>query len=190
MRNRNYVRWLSLAAVLLSGGLLMYAQRGVAPGRGPARGPGLPVVAGPGGPGERMGQGRALEVLTQYLDLTEDQVSQIREILSQVGERVTPVRQQIHELRGSLREALESGSPDAAQVGNWVIQIHQFRQEIRSIHQAAMEEVQGVLTPDQLAKLEELKTSKTVFPVLRALRDLNWYGGPSDDAEQRGPVKP
>ena len=36
MRNRNYVRWLSLAAVLLSGGLLMYAQRGVAPGRGPA----------------------------------------------------------------------------------------------------------------------------------------------------------
>ncbi|GAB4253186.1 MAG: hypothetical protein Kow00109_28830 [Acidobacteriota bacterium] len=129
-------------------------------------------------------------MLARYLELTDEQVEQIQAILEQTRSDVEPLRMQIRELRRQIREALESGAPDPAQVGSWVIEIHNLRLQIRDLHESARQAVYQVLTAEQVEKLESLKEAAELMPVLRAVRMLPWFRPLPPEEGEGGPELP
>ena len=111
----------------------------------------LPVLvfAQPGPPGEPGGgtQGRHgtpwLDpgFVARVLDMTEEQVADMRVILEETHEAVEPLRLQIDELGDELRELLEGSDPDPADVGSLTIEIHELRGEIQGLRDAAVDAI-------------------------------------------------
>lgn len=162
-----------LAMTLMAAGLLVFAQMGPGPG-GPGGGR-FGALVGPGGPGPVDGHVRPFGVLARYLELSDEQVEQIRGILEQTRANVEPLRVQIREYRHQIGEALQSGAADPTEVGTWVIEIHNLRVQIHDLHESAREAIYGVLTAEQVEKLETLKEAAKLVPVLRAARMLPWF---------------
>jgi protein CpxP len=94
------------------------------------------------------------------LNLTDDQKSQLKAMREQQRESLRPLREQQQALREQIRQALESGSPDAARIGQLEIQAHRLRQQMRAEHEKAMAAFVNVLTPEQKAQWEKRKQER------------------------------
>jgi Spy/CpxP family protein refolding chaperone len=106
-----------------------------------------------GRPHRRMGHGR--DDLFQgfhELNLTEAQKQQQRTIIGNYLENIRPQREELFKLR-EKREAGTFTPEDAARVQT-------LRKQIRESMQGAESELTAILTPDQRAKLEELKNAR------------------------------
>ena len=103
-----------------------------------------------GGP-QRMGQA---------LDLTEEQRASFKQLAEEHHKAVQPLRQQERELRQQIRQQLEGGNADATTIGQLTIQAHSIGKQLRESHAALMERFEGLLTPEQKAKLEEMKSQR------------------------------
>ncbi|MEM9316240.1 MAG: Spy/CpxP family protein refolding chaperone [Pseudomonadota bacterium] len=99
-----------------------------------------------GGHGKGQGHGNGqmsteqrLEHLTAELDLTDDQIPLVQAILDEQREAAI-----------ALREARRDGTMDRSAL----------REEMMSIRESGREAMEAVLTDDQIAKLEELQSSR------------------------------
>ena len=125
-------------------------------------GAGLAAEQGPG-QGEGFGRGRhgrGGRDAMRALNLTDDQKAQLKSMREQQREAMKPVREQQRALREQIRAALESGSPDAARIGQLEIQAHQLRLKMKAEHEKAMAAFANVLTPEQKAQWEKLKQER------------------------------
>jgi periplasmic protein CpxP/Spy len=107
---------------------------------------------GRGGPGG-FGGFRALE-------LTEEQRTQVKAIFDEQRKASEPQRAQMHELRKQMREQLDSGKADAAAIGQLAIQAHALGSQLREARERVHERIQAILTPEQKAKLEQMKSER------------------------------
>jgi len=152
---RNLPRtFLSLfAALCLLATLGAFAQPGNGPGRGPGNGQGAGM-----GPGDHPGQhfGR----LARYLELTDEQLAAAKTLFADTREQTMPFHDDVQTLREELGTLLDEASPDAAAVGELVIEIHGIHEQIRDLRDAAWDAFKALLTPEQLDKLEQLKAMR------------------------------
>lgn len=147
------------AALCLAAALPLMAQ---GPGFGPGHGPG--PGAGPGaafGPAD--GQGPHLGRLAGWLELTDEQIEAARALFETVRTEAEPLRDEQKALRDELRTVLEADAPDATEVGTLVLALHDNRQEIRGLREAAWADFEALLTPEQLEKLEQLQAVRQHF---------------------------
>lgn len=155
--------WTSIALLALAP--LVFAQ-GPGRERGPFRG-GSGFERGEGhhpGPGGRgMRELRHLLPPPGYLDLSEEQKEAVHELFEGLRSELEPLREQGKALREQLHDALESESPNAATVGQLMIDLHALKDQKRQIFPAYEERFASLLTPDQLSKWQ-------TFRELRELR--------------------
>jgi periplasmic protein CpxP/Spy len=123
------------------------------------------AVAVPEGGGRmgRMHGGRGWggpQRLWRGLDLTEEQRASLRQILQEHHQAQEPLRQQERELRQQIRQQLDGGSPDPATIGQLTIQAHAVGKQRRESWAGVSQKMEGLLTPEQKAKLEELKSQR------------------------------
>ena len=111
--------------------------RGFGPGHDGPRGPFLPP------PG--------------YLDLTDEQIDAAGLIRDGLRDEMGALRDQHRALRDELDAALDSDSPDAATVGQLVIDLHAQRPQFRSLLESAEAEFAALLDDEQLPKWENWK---------------------------------
>ncbi|MFZ0430027.1 MAG: periplasmic heavy metal sensor [Acidobacteriota bacterium] len=129
------------------------------------------VAGAPGRPGpDRWGVDRleAVRIIARYLDLSDEQADQVRQILQTTRAEVEPLRQEIRTVAPSLRDELESGNPAPQTVGRLVIQVHTLRDQIRGERQAAVESIRGLLTEEQNQKAGAILRAARLEPVIRA----------------------
>jgi Spy/CpxP family protein refolding chaperone len=109
---------------------------------------------GPGGgfgPGFRMGR------MAERLELTDDQLGQIRGILEARREQFEPLMAEQAQLRRELREAIHGEAYDEGLVRDVAGRLGESGVEIAVLRGRVAQEVMTVLTPEQQAEARELQ---------------------------------
>ena len=148
---KNAFKTVALAAVTFGWIAVAAAQP---PDGGPRRGPGHP--GGPGfGPGDRGPGGPPIERIAEQLGLTEEQEEQWKTLHEKERESARPLIEAAENAREAFDKALNAENADATAVGNAALAMRAAGRKLEAHHKAAFESVKAILTPEQLAKLEE-----------------------------------
>jgi Spy/CpxP family protein refolding chaperone len=123
----------------------------------------------------RRGLGRGL----QALNLTDEQKASFRSMLQEQRQASEPQREQIRDLRQQMRQQLDTGKADPAQIGELAIQAHAVRAQLRASREQALQRFEALLTPEQKAKLDQLKQE-------RGKRGFRRFGGERPDRTREG----
>lgn len=132
--------WISLAAA--------QGPEGPGGGRGDRGGPGM----GPNG--ER---GPRIGMIARHLGLTDEQKTQWKAIHEQEHTTAEPLRKAAGEARAAFHQAMESEAADAATLGQAALAMRNAQQALQAHQKATFERVKAILTPEQLAKVEEME---------------------------------
>lgn len=95
------------------------------------------------------------QLLADFLDLGEAQITQIGQLRETLRTTVEPLREQQRANGEQLRAAVEAG--DAAKAGQLMIANHRLAEQIKAAHDAFQTSFENVLTAAQKAKLAVYK---------------------------------
>jgi len=104
-----------------------------------------------------------LQKMAQKLNLTQEQQASAKQLFQDMKAKVAPIHQAQQALHTQLKAALAVPNPDAATVGQVVIQIHQNRAQLKPVMEAFHQQMEALLTPDQLAKFKQMQAAHPAF---------------------------
>jgi Spy/CpxP family protein refolding chaperone len=104
-----------------------------------------------------------LQQMAQKLNLTEEQQAAAKQLFQDMKAKAAPIHQAQQALHTQLKAALAVANPDAATVGQAVIQMHQNRAQLKPVMQAFHQQLEALLTPDQLAKFKQMQAAHPAF---------------------------
>lgn len=139
------------------------------------------AMAGPAG--RRGGAAGDLRGALGALDLSDGQRAKLEEILREERQRREALRRESWDARQALRTAAEAPAPDAAEVGRAYLRLRESRKANVEARQETKERISSILTDEQKAKLEELRSR-------RGMRQDGRLGRPGRDRGLRGPRPP
>ncbi len=119
----------------------------------------LAAIAEPGDRDRHRGRGpgRGMFPPPGYLDLSDEQIDAAEAIRESARAEMGAAREETGTLRDALKTMLESDSPNAAEVGQLVIDLHGLRQQTRATLEDAESQFAALLTAEQLEKWENFK---------------------------------
>ncbi|BDC48305.1 hypothetical protein F183_A06210 [Bryobacterales bacterium F-183] len=117
------------------------------------------AVAAP--PQAASGRAKNFDALKSYLSLTDSQITTIQEARKAQREQMKASFPELQSKHKTMQEALQSGNADATALGNMLIDTQAARKKMQADRQAAHEQLLNTLTPDQKAKLDELKSQRS-----------------------------
>jgi len=107
-------------------------------------------MGGPGaGPGDRM-----VDVLTEFLDLTEKQQASWKEDRTQTEKTIESIAKELRQAHESIRTKLEADGAVPAEIGQLMIDAHSLEVQIRAAEEAGRDSFIALLTSEQRAKHE------------------------------------
>jgi len=104
-----------------------------------------------------------LQKMAQKLNLTEEQQATAKQLFQDLKAKVAPIHQAQQALHTQLKAALAAPNPDAATVGQVVIQMHQNRAQLKPVMQAFHQQLEALLTPEQLAQFKKMHAAHPAF---------------------------
>jgi Spy/CpxP family protein refolding chaperone len=107
--------------------------------------------------------GMHLQHLSQKLNLTAEQQASAKQLAQDLHAKMAPLHQAQQALHTQLKAALAAPSPDAAAVGQLVIQMHQNRAQIKPVMEAFHQQFEALLNPDQLAQYKQMLAAHPFF---------------------------
>lgn len=123
-----------------------FAQRG---GRG-----GPPAGAPPAG--LEMQRPDPLAALKAALNLTDAQLDAVKALMQTRQQRVEAIFEEIQQKHQALNELLNAASPNATQVGNAAISLHESEKKLAAERDWFIAELKKLLTGEQQATLDRL----------------------------------
>lgn len=97
-----------------------------------------------------------LQHMAKKLNLTAEQQASAKQLLTDLQAKMAPVHAAQKQLHTQLEAALAAPNPDAAAVGQLVISMHQGRAQIKPVMDAFHQQLEALLTPDQLAQYKQM----------------------------------
>jgi Spy/CpxP family protein refolding chaperone len=97
-----------------------------------------------------------LQHMATKLNLTAEQQASAKQLFADLKAKMAPVHEAQKQLHTQLEAALAAPSPDAAAVGQLVISMHQGRAQLKPVMDAFHQQIEALLTPDQLAKYKQM----------------------------------
>jgi Spy/CpxP family protein refolding chaperone len=94
------------------------------------------------------------ERLTEFLDLSAQQVEQWRQAREGRAEAIEGGIDETRGLHEQIREMLSADKPDAAAIGGLVIEAHRGMEAARAEREAFHAELMTILTPEQRQRFE------------------------------------
>lgn len=110
------------------------------------------------GSGKTLSQGQNWIPLVQKLNLSGQQVKQLKEINLSTYQSTKALRIKLLDTKFELRQLGIEGT-DKAAIDAKTKEINDLKAQIQKIHQEKRQKVQSILTPEQLSKLKEMKSS-------------------------------
>ncbi|HEX9940584.1 MAG TPA: periplasmic heavy metal sensor [Thermoanaerobaculia bacterium] len=102
-------------------------------------------------------------LLARYLKLTPEQVATTQKLFAELRATVEPLRKAQGPLREAFYNELEEASPNACNVGQAAIALHENQEKIKEAFEEFDRKFSAILTPEQLAKYEALKAAARLF---------------------------
>lgn len=148
MKNMNVKKWiLGLAAVMFMLGFEANAQYGRGYGQGAGRGYG-------NGPGRAYGIGSDVKGhMDEWLDLSDDQETQIEKLHLDLQKEILPVGNKIREKDAQLSTAMTEGA-NQAKIDQLVEEIGSLRTQMQKIRMNTHLKVRELLNEDQKVKFD------------------------------------
>jgi len=164
-----------LAVVLWSGSVFAAAQDDGGRPSMNAPGPGMPGMPpmpggpgmGSGAPGMRQGPGGPdgiMGAIMHKLDLTDEQREKIETIMDENHAKTSAARRTVEKARKALEEAVSSDADEAA-IRKAATALGTALGDEAVLKVKTMKEIKAVLTPEQIKKLDELKTEMKSRPL-------------------------
>jgi len=116
-----------------------------------------------------------LAILKTVLNLSEDQVGEIRGLVEARAESVRPLAEQIKISEEALKEMLNGDFPDPAAVGDLVLDIQMLRQEIEGHQQSFREAFHMLLSAEQIERIGHIHKVALATRAAQALGKLGLY---------------
>ena len=104
-------------------------------------------------------EGHQLDFYAKYLDITDAQRTQMKEVLHKEHSTMKPVMQQVHQMDQQLRQ-YEEGTFDEAKVQALVAQQAQTLVQVKVEEARIHNELYQLLTPEQQTKLKEFQANR------------------------------
>lgn len=114
-------------------------------------------------------------VLKAALDLSDEQVTALRDLIEARTEEVKAIKEDIHELQAQLEDLVKSESPDPDEVGGLVLDIRGLKQEIGQGHEAYQQSFRELLTAMQVERLGHINKIALADRAAEVLRDLRLH---------------
>ncbi len=114
----------------------------------------------------------AFRVVVRFLQLSDDQAMTLRNLLEQRQQAVAPLLQAIAQREELLQQLLQSGG-SAEQIGQLVIEIHQFKQLVQQAQEAFLAAVMDLLNPDQEQRWRAIHLADQLQPIVPAFKVLH-----------------
>ena len=144
MATRRFFTILTICLVLLGGaGLAMSQGRGE--GFGKAR---------------RAGAGDFLFRMKDQLGLSDQQITQMKDVMKKERETLFQLTQDLRSKKHDLVNLLESASPDPTTLGKTMIAERDLKKQIREAREKGRTDFLAILTPEQKAKVEQLRKNR------------------------------
>jgi Spy/CpxP family protein refolding chaperone len=138
-----------------------------------------PALLAQPGPGARWPRLANLDALKQVLELTDQQVTDLKAARQDFfTNELRPIMEQIREKRQTLREEMQKEPPNASIVGQLQVEIAELGNQIKAKHAAQVEQLRGMLTDAQKAKLDELQKAAELIPAIQQARALSLLEAP------------
>jgi Spy/CpxP family protein refolding chaperone len=116
--------------------------------------------------------GRAVEAVSKFLNLTEDQLTDFVTILQENHEAIKSIEGERKILARELDELLDSGVYDLDEVGAYTEEIHALGHMIRDIRAAMKESLFLILDDEQEHKSQAVRRAAILQPVVKAYKVL------------------
>ena len=98
------------------------------------------------------GLGFKLGMMTDYLDLTDVQQGQVKQVLASEKTALIPLKQQLAQTRQQILQEVSSGTFDQAKITALASQQSQTKTQLEVEKAKILSEIFNILTPDQKAK--------------------------------------
>ena len=110
-------------------------------------------------------RGQNSDAVKQALQLSDEQITQLRDVRKAEFEAIRPVTQQLRENQQLLRDKIGAGAA-AAEVGQIMLDMEALKAQVRQIHENSRNQLLGVLDATQQGLLEKLKEAATLQPAI------------------------
>lgn len=101
-------------------------------------------------PGYGLGKGQAFK----DLNLTDEQIKKITDIRTQYFDKMLTLRNDLAKLNFELRNLYLQNNPDQKLIDDKISKIKELKDKMLSLKQEEFEKIKGVLTAEQLSKLQ------------------------------------
>ena len=101
-----------------------------------------------------------LGVMKRALDLTPDQISNLKASVQANRSQRQAIMQDFRQKAEVLRGLTSQANPNPTEVGNAVLALKQARARGQALREQTLNNFKNSLTPDQLKRLEDLKSSR------------------------------
>ena len=116
--------------------------------------------------------GRAVEVISKFLNLTEDQQADFVSILQENHAAIKSLEEERKVLTRELDELLDSGSYTLEEVGAYTEEIHATGHVIRDIRAGTRESLMELLDDEQQHRSRAVVKAASLQPVVKAYKIL------------------
>jgi Spy/CpxP family protein refolding chaperone len=112
---------------------------------------------------------RALDTLKRTLNLSESQVTSIRQLAQSRRESFRSIREQAQPKFEQLTTLLKQTNPDPAAVGRIVVDLKAIHEQARTKQMDLEKQLSALLTPAQQQTVNNLRNQAQTFTALRAI---------------------
>ena len=132
------------------------------------------------------GPGMHSEALNSYLNLTEQQVVDLKTARQASREESRPIMQALREKGRALREEMRMESPNPGVIGDLTVEVKDLRNQLKAARTAQRGELLGLLNEEQRAQVEELERVMSLQAAAHQAAAMNFIEGPERGPGMRG----
>ena len=132
------------------------------------------------------GPGMHSEALNSYLNLTEQQVAELKTARQTSREESRPIMQALREKGQALREEMRMESPNPGVIGDLTVEVKDLRDQLKAARTAQRNQLLGLLTEEQRGQVEELERVISLQAAAHQAAAMNFIEGPERSPGMRG----
>jgi Spy/CpxP family protein refolding chaperone len=146
------------------------------------------AAQGPRQPPASPGSPPAVNAVKDALNLTDGQLTQLRQVQQNRIQANRQLQDQIAERQRTLAQTLLQPAPDAATVGNLLLDANKLRKQIQANNETYRGTAANVLTADQKKKLQDLENALKLRTAIEQAMGLGLLTPPADAGPGAGPL--
>jgi len=119
-----------------------------------------------------------------FLGLSYEQMLQLRRLQSALPDELAPLVENQRKIQRAIEQEMQSDAPDPTALGNLMLRSREAARQVEELRAGMRRRAVEALTPEQQAKLEQLRVARSLELAAHQAINLNLIG---ENERPRGP---